>query len=458
MEGRGLGGVFFRFFFDFFCSFRFGFVSLSHSLISSCRKFNIMSSEYSTSPFEHPPSETAAAPGVNAKIFVGGLSPSVTAEGLIAHFSAYGEVVDATIMNDKVTGRPRGFGFVTFRNSEAVDALMEESHVLDGKQVECKRAVPMGYLDKPAATGGLSASAQDRGMRSGGAPPTAPPTNQRYNPEKIFVGGLPVSCDDAKLREYFSKYGVIVDAVVMIDRDLQRHRGFGYVLFQDAGSVDAAVGEHESHQIDGKWVDVKRCVVQDNASWPPQSGPMRKGYGGKGGMVGAMTPPMAGSATMPGYYAARPGGAGGAPYGAQGATNAYGAAAPGSYYGGYKPTPAGTQSAYGGKGAAPAYGMPGGYMTSAAPSAYGTHQPAYGYGPADPYGSSAYGGAGPSPYGAMPGYATSGYGGYGAAPTGAPSAYGSYSTTPGGGTSAGAANPNDVYAASRRSTYRTSPY
>lgn len=388
------------------------------------------------------------APGSNAKIFVGGLSPSVTAEGLIAHFSAYGEVVDATIMNDKVTGRPRGFGFVTFRNSEAVDALMEESHVLDGKQVECKRAVPMGYLDKPAT---LSA-AQDRGMRTGGAPPTAPPTNQRYNPEKIFVGGLPVSCDDAKLREYFSKYGVIVDAVVMIDRDLQRHRGFGYVLFQDPGSVDAAVGEHETHQIDGKWVDVKRCVVQDNASWPPQSGPMRKGYGGKGGAgIGGMTPPMAGSATMPGYYA-RPGGA----YGAAGATSAYGAA-PGSYYGGYKPAPAGAPSGYGGKGAGSAYGMPGGYMTSAAPSAYGGHQPAYGYGPADPYGSSAYGGAAPSPYGAMPGYATSGYGGYGAAP--APSAYGSYSGTPGAPPSnAGAANPNDVYAASRRSGYRTSPY
>jgi RNA-binding protein Musashi len=408
-----------------------------------------MSDQYGSSPYEHPPTEGGNPGGPpQGKIFIGGLSPSVTAEGLIAHFSAYGEVVDATIMNDKITGRPRGFGFVTFRTVDAVDALMEESHVLDGKQVECKRAVPMGYLDKPP----MSAAGM---MRPGGAPtPTAPPTNQRYNPEKIFVGGLPVSCDDSKLREYFSKYGVIVDAVVMIDRDLQRHRGFGYVLFQDASAVDAAVGEHESHQIDGKWVDVKRCVVQDNsASWPAQSGPMRKGYGGKG-MGGGMQAPMPGSATMPGYYA-RP--AGGAPaYGA----SAYGAAPAASYYGGYKPQGATPGYAPAGKGTGSAYGMPGGYMTTA-PSAYGAHpQSAYGYGPADPYASSGYGGqaAGPSPYGAMPGYASSGYGGYGAAPAAgaAPSAYGAaYSSAPANPT---AANPNDVYAASRRSGYRTSPY
>lgn len=407
---------------------------------------------YYGSPYEQPPSPTEA--GSSPKIFIGGLSPSVTAEGLIAHFAAYGEVIDATIMNDKITGRPRGFGFVTFRNPEAVDALLQESHVLDGKQVECKRAVPMGYAEggKPGS-GGAGAPPSSR---VGGPPPSGPTgyggapagaavaASGRYNPEKIFVGGLPISCDDNKLREYFSKYGVIVDAVVMIDRDLQRHRGFGYVLFQDASAVDAAVADHEAHQIDGKWVDVKRCVVQENAG--PQSGPMRKG--GKGAA------PMP-SGTMPGYYGApRPVGYGGADYGTS------------QYYG---------KGSKGGKGYG---GVAGGYMTSA-------YQPGYGYAPADPYASSGYGAAAPSPYGAMPGYTTSAYGsgygqttpsaygqpapgGYGQPPTGgygqaAPSGYGAYMQQ--GGpmqqqppSNAGAANPNDLYAASRRSGYRTSPY
>ena len=426
-----------------------------------------------SSPYEQQPSSPNGPAGSSAKIFIGGLSPSVTSESLISHFSAYGEVIDATIMNDKITGRPRGFGFVTFRNPEAVDALMEEQHVLDGKQVECKRAVPMGYLDKPQQ-GGPARPVVGPQSTAYGAAPAAPvsTTPPRYNPEKIFVGGLPISCDDNKLREYFSKYGVIVDAVVMVDRDLQRHRGFGYVLFQDASSVDAAVSEHDKHQIDGKWVDVKRCVVQENApqgggQWP-QSGPMRKGFG-----KGTMQAPMPGSATMPGYYgagssipAARPttGGYGGADYGT---SQYYGmqTAKPGMPVYGARPMgrsdvgPAPTAPASG-------YGM-GGYMTGA----YGAQPATYGYGvaPADPYASSGYGTAAPSPYGAMPGYGTmptgTGYGGYGTSTGyGHASAYGSgYGQMPGQPAaqppaSSGAANPNDIYAASRRSGYRTSPY
>ena len=405
-------------------------------------------SEYAGSPYEQPPSSPA---GGQAKIFVGGLPSSVTSEGLISHFSAYGEVVDATIMNDKITGRPRGFGFVTFRTVEAVDALMQEQHVLDGKQVECKRAVPMGYVDKPGAPSGGPGMGRSAGTPPPAAVPSAAGVPPRYNPEKIFVGGLPISCDDNKLREYFSKYGVIVDAVVMVDRDLQRHRGFGYVLFQDAASVDAAVAEHDNHQIDGKWVDVKRCVVQENApaagGWP-QSGPMRKGYGGKGGVSSGMgMAPMPGvSATMPGYY--------GAPAAARPATGGYGGADYGTsqYYA--KPQPA--TSMYGT--ARPAATQPPAGASPYMAGAYGAQPSAYGYGvpAADPYASSGYGAAAPSPYGAMPGYST-GYAGYGsssgygqAAPTGA------YGYMP--PSSAGAANPNDVYAASRRAGYRTSPY
>lgn len=390
---------------------------------------------YGGSPYEQPPS-SPLQPGSTGKIFVGGLSPSVTSEGLISHFSAYGEVIDATIMNDKITGRPRGFGFVTFRNPEAVDALMLEQHVLDGKQVECKRAVPMGYDGSKPQTQNLISSPPPLSRPNLSAAPQGSGASARYNPEKIFVGGLPISCDDNKLREYFSKYGVIVDAVVMIDRDLQRHRGFGYVLFQDPIAVDGAVADHDKHQIDGKWVDVKRCVVQENNT-APQSGPMRKGWG-KGASSNQMSSsgmqqaPMPGiSATMPGYYgaplAARPsstgGGYGGADYGTS------------QYYS--------KQPMVGGYGSRPAPAGPGGY------SVYGA-QPtaAYGYGVADPYATSGYGA--PSPYGAMPGAYSTGYA--------AGNAYAGYMQQQQPPSNPGAANPNDLYAASRRSGYRTSPY
>lgn len=54
--------------------------------------------------------------------------------------------------------------------------------------------------------------------------------------KKIFVGGIAPSVDDAGFRQYFESYGTITDAIVMMDRDSGRSRGFGFVTFETAVS------------------------------------------------------------------------------------------------------------------------------------------------------------------------------------------------------------------------------
>lgn len=77
------------------------------------------------------------------KIFVGGLPPTVTEEGFRQYFENYGHVVDAVIMYDQTTQRPRGFGFITFDSEDAVDRVLHKTfHDLNGKDVEVKRALP----------------------------------------------------------------------------------------------------------------------------------------------------------------------------------------------------------------------------------------------------------------------------------------------------------------------------
>ena len=53
------------------------------------------------------------------------------------YFSNYGEIVELQIMLDHVTGRSRGFGFVTFDSEEAVEKIFVDGqlHELGGKQV-----------------------------------------------------------------------------------------------------------------------------------------------------------------------------------------------------------------------------------------------------------------------------------------------------------------------------------
>lgn len=52
------------------------------------------------------------------------------------HFGKYGEIVDSVIMKDRFTGQPRGFGFITYADPSVVDKVIEDTHVINGKQVK----------------------------------------------------------------------------------------------------------------------------------------------------------------------------------------------------------------------------------------------------------------------------------------------------------------------------------
>jgi RNA recognition motif-containing protein len=73
------------------------------------------------------------------KIFIGGLPNDLKDDELLDFFKAFGDVSDATIMNDRVTGKSRGFGFVTFTDMESVhkvlDAQSRRGIFIRGKRV-----------------------------------------------------------------------------------------------------------------------------------------------------------------------------------------------------------------------------------------------------------------------------------------------------------------------------------
>ncbi|KAK8916278.1 Heterogeneous nuclear ribonucleoprotein 1 [Platanthera zijinensis] len=51
------------------------------------------------------------------------------------HFGKYGEIVDSVIMKDRHIQQPRGFGFITYGYPSVVDQVIEENHIINGKQV-----------------------------------------------------------------------------------------------------------------------------------------------------------------------------------------------------------------------------------------------------------------------------------------------------------------------------------
>jgi len=81
-----------------------------------------------------------------SKIFVGGVSQEANEQIFKNYFAQFGRVVDATLMMDKDTGRPRGFGFVTFDSEAAVDATLAGDLTILGKPIEVKKAQPRGNM------------------------------------------------------------------------------------------------------------------------------------------------------------------------------------------------------------------------------------------------------------------------------------------------------------------------
>ncbi|KAM1857234.1 hypothetical protein ACFX13_007326 [Malus domestica] len=79
---------------------------------------------------------------------------------------------------------------------------------------------------------------------------------------KLFIGGISWDTDEERLKEYFRKYGEVVEAVIMRDRATGRARGFGFVVFADPAVAERVV--MDKHMIDCRTVEAKKAVPKED--------------------------------------------------------------------------------------------------------------------------------------------------------------------------------------------------
>ncbi len=104
---------------------------------------------------------------------------------------------------------------------------------------------------------------------------------------KIFVGNLPFTTDDAKLKEMFSVYGEISEAVIIKNKFSGRSKGFGFVTFANEADAQKAIVEMNEKEIEGRKITVKEATpFNPDAPRPRRSFGDRGSGGGFGGRSG----------------------------------------------------------------------------------------------------------------------------------------------------------------------------
>ncbi|XP_041028440.1 heterogeneous nuclear ribonucleoprotein 1-like isoform X2 [Juglans microcarpa x Juglans regia] len=193
------------------------------------------------------------------KLFIGGISWDTNEDRLKEYFQSFGAVVEAVIMKDRATGRARGFGFVVFADPAVAERVVMEKHVIDGRTVEAKKAVPRDDQN---------ILSRNNGSVHGSPGPA--------RTKKIFVGGLASTVTENDFKKYFDQFGIITDVVVMYDHNTQRPRGFGFITYDSEEAVEKVLYK-TFHELNGKLVEVKRAVPKEQSP-----GPSRGQMGGYG--------------------------------------------------------------------------------------------------------------------------------------------------------------------------------
>ena len=85
---------------------------------------------------------------------------------------------------------------------------------------------------------------------------------------KIFVGNLPFSVTDDSLRSNFGEFGKVSSAKVMMDRDTNKSKGFGFVEMASAELAQAAIDGLNGMSVDGRTISVSLARPREDRATP----------------------------------------------------------------------------------------------------------------------------------------------------------------------------------------------
>ena len=97
----------------------------------------------------------------------------------------------------------------------------------------------------------------------------------------IYVSNLSFNIQDEDLREFFTAYGEVTSAKVIMDKMTNQSRGFGFVEMSDDAASKTAIAELDGATVDGRNIKVMEAKPKEDR--PARNNNFRSNNGGGGG-------------------------------------------------------------------------------------------------------------------------------------------------------------------------------
>lgn len=148
------------------------------------------------------------------KLFIASLPTCVKKGELISFFSNYGEIKRVELVTQSNSRKGKGFAFVTFIKEEDAQAVLNQQIFFKGRQLSIRKHLKGRELEK---------------------------YRENFTNRRMFVGGVPLECEESELYSTFSHIGEIEKAYLIEDKQNQRVTKYGYVVFKTLESIEKAL-------------------------------------------------------------------------------------------------------------------------------------------------------------------------------------------------------------------------